>query len=145
MRTLSLFNPIFDDSFSNFTDSFFENKPAKKLLSYDIKENEDHFRLFVDVPGVSKDKVNIEVKDQLLVISGERNSPFVSESDEEVSSRHSSLYGAFEQSFKLPNTIDFSKIAAKVEDGVLKIVLPKKESQKETKIQIGDNIPYLDS
>ncbi len=95
------------------------------LPAVNIKTNEKDFELELAVPGMKKDDFNIEVDENVLTVSAEK------ESKDEVSnsnySRKEFAYTSFKRSFSLPETIDEDKIKASYEDGVLKFVLPKKE------------------
>jgi HSP20 family protein len=89
----------------------------------DIYETDDALVLKAELPGFSKDDINIELKDNTLVIKGERKR------EEEVKEggyhRTERVYGAFQRSFMLPTTVDQEKVKAGYKDGVLELRLPK--------------------
>ncbi len=95
------------------------------------KEDEKAYYIEVDLPGVKKEDIHVEVKDNMLTISGERK--FKKEEKEEGYTRVESFFGKFERKFTLPTDADAEKIEAKVEDGVLHITIPKIESKESTK------------
>ncbi|MRJ02376.1 MAG: Hsp20/alpha crystallin family protein [Epsilonproteobacteria bacterium] len=95
------------------------------------REDEKAYYLEVDLPGVKKKDINIEIKDNMLIISGERK--FKKEEKDKGYKRVESFFGKFERRFALPPDADTEKIEAKVEDGVLKITIPKVEEQKNVK------------
>jgi len=100
----------------------------------DIYENDDAYVVKVELPGIDKDHVNIDVKEKILTISGER-------SDEtEVSAdriyRRERFQGKFHRAFSLPNTADADKIEAEFADGLLKITIPKAKELKPKQITI---------
>lgn len=100
----------------------------------DIKEEEGAFRVKVDLPGIKKDDVNIEVSENRLAISGERRF----EQEEKRDDYHfvERGYGRFHRAFTLPGTVDADKIDAAYKDGVLEVVLPKKEEVKPKRVTI---------
>lgn len=100
----------------------------------DIYENDDAYVIKAELPGIDKDHVNIDVKEKILTISGER-------SDEtEVSAdriyRRERFQGKFHRAFSLPNTADADKIEAIFVDGLLKITIPKAKELKPKQITI---------
>ena len=95
------------------------------------KEDEKAYYIEVDLPGVKKEDINIEVKDNVLVISGERK--FKKEEEDKGYKRVESFFGKFERRFTLPADADVEKIEAKVEDGVLRLTIPKVEQQENVK------------
>ncbi len=95
------------------------------------KEDEKAYIVEVDLPGVKKEDISVEVKDNILVVSGERK--FKKEEEDKGYKRVESFFGRFERRFTLPADADPEKIEAKVEDGVLTIVIPKIEQKENTK------------
>ncbi|MGZ3654356.1 MAG: Hsp20/alpha crystallin family protein [Bdellovibrionota bacterium] len=96
----------------------------------DIEEEEGHYLLKLDVPGVNKEDVSIEVEHDQVLVSGTRKA---AEKPGLYSERRA---GKFQRSFTLPTHVDTSKIEAKYEDGVLSIHVPKAESAKPRQIKI---------
>lgn len=103
--------------------------------SCDINETKDHYLVSFDMPGVKKEDIKIEVQGNQLVISGERQRE-VRGQDGEATLRHERVYGKFERTFTLPNSINADKIEAHYENGVLNVALPKAESAKGRTIQV---------
>ena len=95
-------------------------------------EKDDHYLLSMDVPGVTKEDINIEVADSRLKISGERRDLF----EEEGCTQEG--YGRFERAFGLHSDIDTTGIAAHCENGVLTVALPKTKKAEASKIPISD-------
>jgi HSP20 family protein len=120
---------MMDDAFVDFdrvVDSFLKPALAKTVNfqpSCDISETDDHYLVSFDMPGVKKDDLVIEVKNNQLIISGERR-------------RHEKAHGKFERTFNLPTTVNVEKIEAQYEDGVLNIALPKADAAKARTIEI---------
>ena len=129
MRMLSPLDNVFND-FDRVMDSFMAPRyiatPTTDTTSYvpncDVTEEKDHFMLSFDMPGVKKEDIKIEVQENHLTVTGER--------------RRDDNYRKFERSFTLPNSVDYEKIEARYENGVLDIALPKAETAKARTIQI---------
>lgn len=97
----------------------------------DAWEDENNFYLDLDIPGVEKEKVNIKIEEDQLVISGERTY------DDNIKYlRKERVYGPFVRAFTLESPIEREKVKAIFKNGVLKITLPKKEEVKPKTIQI---------
>ena len=130
----SVLNDYVPTSFTNLIDRFFNESLTRGggsayafVPKVDIVENEKDFQLHVAVPGVNKEDFNIDLKDNLLTISGERK--FNKEKNEKNFFSIETQYGSFSRSFALPENIDASKINAKYENGILEITLPKDEKK----------------
>ena len=90
-----------------------------------------------DLPGLSKDDVNIEIDDDMLMISGERTDEFKDERDDYFRSERS--YGHFFRAIPLPEGIDEDDIDATFKDGVLEVTIPEpqvSEQRRQRKINI---------
>ena len=96
------------------------------------REGEYAYHVEVDLPGVKKEDIHVDVKDDILTISGERKTK--EEVNEKDYYKIESFYGSFHRSFTLPDNTDIENIEANSEDGVLEVVIPKlKETNKESK------------
>jgi HSP20 family protein len=89
----------------------------------DFQESDKEFALKLDIPGIKKEDVKIEVENNTLTVSGERKD----QKEEKDSKRHfsESFYGSFLRSFTLAQVIDESTVKAEYKDGVLNITVPK--------------------
>lgn len=128
---------VFDD-FDRIVNSFMQPTYAASVNfqpSCDIKETKGHYLVSFDMPGVKKEDIKIEVQNNQLIISGERQYE-MSEEDGETTLRHERSYGKFERTFALPTTINVDMIEAHYENGVLNVALPKAEETKGKTIQI---------
>lgn len=119
-------------SFSSLIDKFFDDTIQRSGNGYfvprvDILETENAFEVQVEVPGMNKEDFNIEVKDNTLVISGERK--FSNERKESDYQSIETRYGAFSRSFSLPDNIKSDKINAKYVNGMLELSIPKDEKK----------------
>jgi len=102
--------------------------------SCDFSENEMEFQIQLDIPGVKKRDLKIELEDNRLIISGER-----AKNSEKKSLRHirsESYYGSFMRVFNFPTAIKENKIDAHFENGVLKVTIPKVEVSKSQLVEI---------
>lgn len=93
--------------------------------SVNSREVDDAYFIEIDLPGIKKDEISIDVKDSVLTISGERK--VKEETKEESYYKIESKYGKFERSFTLPKNVNLDKITATSTDGVLEVIIPKQE------------------
>lgn len=98
-------------------------KDIQFIPAVNTREGDDAYYIEVDLPGVKKEDINIDVHDNILTVSGERKIEKERKDDEFY--RVESFYGKFERSFTLPEDVDSDKIEAKDENGVLLITIPK--------------------
>src|SRR4030043_1787783 len=91
----------------------------------DILEKGNEVVLKVDLPEVTQDEIDIRVEEGTLIIQGERR--FVKESSEENYIQIERPYGTFRRTFSIPKTIDEERVKASYKDGVLRVVLPRKQ------------------
>src|SRR3954470_4476426 len=103
-------------------DTFFGTQPANGSIRrwappMDLVETADHLVLKADLPGLDRDDVNIEVKDGILTVSGERKA----EHEEARNGYHrvERAYGGFSRSLSLPRGVDAEKVLAEFDKGVL--------------------------
>ncbi len=113
-----------------------EQKDIDFIPTVNTREGDDAYYIEVDLPGVKKEDININVEDNTLTISGERK--IEQEHKEDNFYKVESVYGKFERSFTLPEDVDTDKIEAKSENGVLEIKIPKVAKVEKTpkKIEI---------
>ena len=98
----------------------------------DIVEEEKFFAVSMDVPGLKKEDIDLEVKENRLFVSGERKTIV----EQEKVLRSERRYGKFSRIFTLPQDVNTDAIEARFEDGVLTVVLPKVEKVRPKKINI---------
>ena len=101
----------------------------------DVWETEAELVYAFDLPGVSDEKIEIEIADDNLTVSAERVQDQEPATDRFF--RFERRYGLFSRAVGLPQGVDDTKIAASYKDGVLEIRVPKPEEQKPRKIQLG--------
>lgn len=102
--------------------------------SVDIFEGQDEIQLSAELPGMKRDDVRVDVEDRMLTISGERK--LENEDRQDDYTRIERIYGQFSRSFNLPSTVDVDRITAEMEDGVLKVHMPKREESKPRQIEV---------
>ncbi len=123
----SLFSEFFDRDLFDMANTGFNDST---MPAVNIKEGKDDFEVEVAAPGMKKDDFKIELDNNLLVISSEKEEKNEEKESGEFTRREFS-YQSFRRSFTLPKTIEDKKIKASYKDGVLSIRLPKKEEAKE--------------
>ena len=101
----------------------------------DVWETESALVYAFDLPGITEEKISIEVTDDTLTVTAERER-VLDESDERYR-RFERRYGTFSRAVGLPQGVDESKIEAAYKDGVLEVRVPKPEEQKPHRIQLG--------
>lgn len=109
------------------------SRPSEKRFftpAVDIEESENEFFLSFDVPGVPRENIQLEIHDGVLKISGERKREVENGKYTEKS------YGHFERSFSLPDTADTENIEASCQNGVLTVLVPKKQAVKPRKVEV---------
>ena len=100
----------------------------------DIFETADSIVLKAELPGVSRENIDIQVRDNAMTLKGERR--FEREVKDENYLRIERSYGAFQRGFNLPAMIQQDKIKAVFKDGVLEVTLPKAEEAKPKQVKI---------
>ena len=105
--------------------------------SVDLAETDERIVVKAELPGLSKDDIDITVENNQLILSGEKRHE--EEEKEKNYYRVERSYGAFRRIFSLPSTADVGKVKASYEDGVLTVEIPKTEVAKGRKIEIESN------
>jgi HSP20 family protein len=100
----------------------------------DIAEGRDAYLVTVELPGVKLDDPEITLEDGLLTIQGERH--FANDPSEEQFHRVERSSGTFRRSITLPAHVVADEVNASMEDGVLRILVPKAEEAKAKRIQV---------
>ena len=100
----------------------------------DIREDANSYLIRADIPGVNATDIEVTLEHGVLTIAGERKNE--AETSEEGYRRIERFHGRFVRSFALPDTADADKVNAKVKDGVLEVVINKKETSKPRKIAV---------
>ena len=99
-----------------------------------VVEFDDKFEVSIELPGVDKSDLSVEVDNGYLVVKATRKDPYKDTKATVLSS--SRIFGEFERKYKLSDTIDNESVDASYVDGILTISLSKQESKKPSKITI---------
>src|SRR5215467_10772515 len=133
---LERMNRLFDDAGRGWR----SDEPAATTSwspSVDIFETEGEIVVKSELPGMDRKDITLHLENNVLTLRGERK--FEKETKEENYHRIERSYGNFSRSFSIPATVEEEKIRADYKDGVLKIVLPKKEQAKAKQIKIASD------
>ena len=125
---------VFDDAFIKnfFNESQAANKPFD---AYNIKEDKSAYTLELLIPGVEKNQIDIEIKNQKISVTYEKSSEI--QQEEQSFKRKGFEFHSFKKSFEIPEGVNPAKINAELKNGILKVVLPKSEEQRfESKVVI---------
>jgi HSP20 family protein len=128
-------NRVFDTFFGGST----ANGATRRWVpAMDLVETDDQLVLRADLPGLERDDVNIEIKDGVLTVSGERKA----EHEETKNGYHrvERAYGGFSRSLSLPRGIDAEQVQADFDKGVLEVRIPKPAERKTHRVQIGASV-----
>jgi len=102
--------------------------------SVDIFETDNEVVVKAEMPGMNANDIDVRLENNVLTLKGERY--FEKDAKEENYHRIEREYGTFTRSFALPRTVNGDKVSAEYRDGILKIVLPKKEETKPKAIKV---------
>lgn len=105
--------------------------PTHWSPSVDVFETDEEFVLTAELPGVERKQIDLQVKDQTLLLKGQRNAG--GEVSHQVFHRLERPSGVFERRFSLPGDIDAEKIRANLNEGVLTVTLPKKQRRSQVR------------
>jgi len=111
--------------------------PLSKTMwnpSVDIFENDNEVLIKAELPGMNAKNIEVRLENNVLTLKGERR--FEKETKEENYHRIEREYGTFTRSFALPTAVNGDNVTAEYKDGILKIVLPKKEETKCKPIKV---------
>jgi HSP20 family protein len=128
-------NRMFDDAGRTWR----TDEPAATTTwspAVDIFETEGEIVVKAELPGMERKDIALNLENNVLTVRGERR--FAKETKDENYHRIERSYGTFSRSFSIPATVDEEKIRADYREGVLKIVLPKKEQAKPKQIRIAE-------
>jgi len=125
---LPVFSNLWDNFLNRDLDDFYFNSNMLRTPSVNIVEGKEDFTIELAAPGMQKKDFNVNIDHDLLTIEAKKESK--SESNDERYTRREFNFNSFRRSFTLPESIVQEKIDAKYNDGILRIILPKKEEAK---------------
>ncbi|WP_333784152.1 Hsp20/alpha crystallin family protein [Thermocrinis sp.] len=122
--------------FDRFMEEFFKEEPVERLFApaLDVYETDTEVVVKAELPGVKKEDVEVLVRDNNLIIRGEKKEE--REEKTETVHRVERVYGKFERVIGLPTDVKLEGIKAEYKDGVLEIRFPKEKTSREKKIEI---------
>ena len=124
------------DMFPAFFDDFFRRDwPGRDMVTFtqpavNIIEKDDEYMVELAAPGMKKKDFNVELEEQVLTISYEKKEEKEDKDEEGRFAKREFNYTSFSRSFVLPKSIESEKIKGEYKDGVLKLIIPKKEEAK---------------
>jgi HSP20 family protein len=121
-------------TFNDWSGDESSSATAEWVPAADIEEYDDRFELFVDLPGVPANAVDITLESGVLTLAGERGSFRSGESL--LHARRERGTGRFYRRFILPDTVDAEAVKARESNGVLEITIPKLAKAQPRKIQV---------
>ena len=123
----SILNRHFD---SFYPDYDFNNESDKLVMPVEVRDKNEEYDIRAELPGVNKKDLDISLNDGYLTISATKTEE--KNEDDKFYKKSEFSYGEFSRTIQLPQEVDADKIDAKLENGVLKIVAPKINKDKET-------------
>ena len=128
------------DPLVRFMEDFFNGEATQELSNrawspaVDIRETDDSYLVHAELPGLTKDDIQITLENNILKLTGERR--FEKDVNEEQFHRIERAYGTFTRAFSMPSRVNGEAVKAAFKDGVLTITVPKVEEAKPRKIDI---------
>jgi HSP20 family protein len=134
------FFPKYVRSFFDNANRHVENSPASSSYVPRVNISEDTNNIFVhaELPGLTKDDVKVTVTDGTLVLRGEKKSEVKTEDRKYF--RIEQRYGEFVRQFTLPENVNEDEVKASFENGILEVIIPKKEPEKPKEREIPINV-----
>ncbi|MBD2360922.1 Hsp20/alpha crystallin family protein [Anabaena minutissima FACHB-250] len=124
-------NHIFEDEMLNTT---ILDRTVAKVPAAELQETEDAVYLKLELPGMEAKDIDLQVTDKAVYISGERKSQTKAEDKGKIKSEFH--YGKFQRVIPLPTRIQNTNVKAEYKDGILNLMLPKAEEEKNKVVKI---------
>ena len=127
---------VFEDFDRNFfrgfgnVDRALYGKNAQRIMKTDVRETDDSYELDVDLPGFRKDEIHLELNNGYLTISTEKSLEKEQKGDRGTVLRQERFAGTMQRSFYVGGQVTEKDVKASFENGVLHIVLPKREARR---------------
>ena len=126
-------NRLFDNFFAGRNDG--RGIARRWVPAMDLVESEDEYVLRVDLPGMERDDVELELKENVLTLSGRREAEH--EDTQKGFHRVERSFGSFSRSLELPAGVDPDALSADFDRGVLEVRIPKPPQEQPRRIAIG--------
>jgi HSP20 family protein len=120
-------NRLFTDAFRGFDDDAAQPGGWTFNPVVDVEQEEGQYEITVELPGVAMNDINVEMKEDMLVISGSKERRKTTGQGEQQRSER--VYGSFQRSFRLPEDAIEENINARFADGVLTVTIPRDEKR----------------
>ena len=127
-------NRIFDDRLWRRGQGYEELSSGGFLPPVDVWEDQEVLSLTAELPGIDPKDVDVHVENGVLTVKGERKLEREDRKDNYL--RIERAYGAFTRSFTLPSTVDSEKVKAEFKNGLLRVLIPKREETKPRSIKV---------
>jgi HSP20 family molecular chaperone IbpA len=102
-------------------------KNAAREMKTDVQEHEDHYEVDIDLPGFKKEDINLELQNGYLTVSATKG---IDKETKGKTIRQERYVGSMQRSFYVGDALTETDIAAKLENGVLRLNIPKKDAKK---------------
>lgn len=143
MRSLIRPTDIFDDFYRPFGSRFSQGFPTRLLSdneswlpATDVREEDNGYVIEMEVPGFTAENIEVEADDNVLTITGTRESESEEKKEDNGYIRRERRYGRFTRRFTLPAATNEEEVAAQVKDGVLTVKIPGAEISSPKKIAV---------
>ncbi len=124
---------LLDPFFADFFDFPRVNYKANSILKTDVKETEKDYELQIEMPGYKKENVTLDLKDGYLTVTAEHKQENEEKDDKNNFIRRERSYGSCSRNYYVGKNINEEDISASLENGVLNIVIPKKQQVENKK------------
>lgn len=140
-NTNKVLKPAYNDVFESFfnSDPFLAKSSLQRIPPVNISENENEFQIELAVPGLKKEDFKINLEKDLLTVSAEKKAEKTELDESKKYNRVEYNYSSFLRTFTLPESADYSKISAAYNEGVLHVIVAKKEEAKIQSREISIN------
>ncbi len=128
---MSLVPSFFGEMDQMFDDMFNFNGFGNRMMNTDVKESENHYQIEIELPGFNREDIRADLKDGYLTISAERNEENEKKDRKGNYIRRERRYGNCSRSFFVGKEITEEDIKANFKNGILTLMVPKKEPNKE--------------
>ena len=138
LTPLDIVRDTFGRSFDGMLPALSWDQKQEWHPAVDISETKDQIVVKTELPGISRDDIEIDVANGILTIKGEKKYEAEDQNEERTWHRREVRYGCFTRSFSLPTDVRSDEAQASFADGVLTVTLPKEEKAVHRKIEIAE-------
>ncbi|MDQ8194223.1 Hsp20/alpha crystallin family protein [Coraliomargarita sp. SDUM461004] len=131
-QATSAFNRLFDlgaptlGRIGSFMDDFWASDAGLNQPAVDLYEDEQHYFARFELPGVNKEKIDLELENAVLTLRSQEHS----QEEKQL------LHAQFERSISIPDGVDLEQVSAAMKDGILTVTMPKLEARKPRQISV---------